>query len=227
MQGSPAWHAARRGRITASEAKNLLTAKKAEPSVKARTSYIARLIADVSNLSPNWFSEDYIRNKPPNPAMIEGTRREPESRRWLAHEMECNIQTCGMIVHDNNLWSWSPDGLLIDENGEIFAGAEIKNPEQHTQVARLVRGTLPPEAKQQCHAAMIVSGLPRVVFASYAPPLPGLKIVVERDAYTTQLEDAYVEFTGLYNDALKKVLGYDLQTMLARLHATDAYADVA
>ncbi len=225
VQCSGEWWAARRGRVTASAMDRVLTARGAEPSKQAE-GYIRELIADVQFQGPNYFSESKI-NKPPNTAILDGIRREPEARRYLEFVLDCPIHQVGLIVHDNNVISGSPDGLLTLPTGELV-GAEIKCPQEKTQKQYLLDpGSLLLQYKQQVHGSLIVSELSRWYLLSYCPPLDPVLLTVERDRYTERLTDELVVFVGRYNETLKTIAGFDLADMLARLHADDRYADVA
>ncbi len=226
VQCSPAWWNARRGCITASKAKSILSSKGAEPS-RSQEHYIRELIEEVKFLGPSFFSANAQRNKAPNKAIEDGVIREPEARAWVSFHLGCRIRQVGLLVHESNVLRCSPDGLLILPSGEL-EGLELKCPQEETQQQYVLDpSSLLRQYKQQVHFSLIVSGLPKWTLASYCPPLDEVVIEVKPDAYTERLREELLRFIERYNDALKKVLGYDLQTMLARLHATDAYADVA
>ncbi len=224
-QCSGEWWAARRGRVTASSMDKVLTSKGAEPS-KQQEAYIRQLVADVQFQGPNYFSESII-NKPPNQAITDGIKREPDARRWLEFHLDCEIRQVGLIVHENNIISASPDGLLVLPTGEMV-GAEIKCPMEKTQKGYLLDpGSLLSSYKQQVHGSLIVSGLGRWYLLSYCPPLDPVYLIVERDRYTDRLTDELIAFVGRYNETMLTLLGYDLQTMLARLHPSDNYSEAA
>ncbi len=223
-QTSIEWWACRRGRVTASAMDKVLTARNAEPS-KQQDVYIRQLIEDVRFQGPNYFSASLT--KPPNTAIEDGIKREPDARRYLEFLLDCEIKQVGFIVHDNGVIGGSPDGLPILGTGEM-EGCEIKCPQEKTQKRYLLDpGSLLLEYKQQIHGSMIVSGFPRWHLLSYCPPLDPVYMVVERDRYTDRLMDELVAFTGRYDETMRTLLGYGLPEMIARLHPTDAYADVA
>ena len=224
-QCSGEWWAARRGRVTASSMDKVLTGRKAEPS-KQQDIYIRQLIEDVRFQGPNYFSESLV-NKPPNQAITDGIKREPDARRWLEFHLDCEIKQVGLVVHDNNILSGSPDGLIILPSGEM-EGSEVKCPQEKTQKRYLLDpGSLLLEYKQQVHGSLIVSELNRWHLLSYCPPLDPVCLVVERDRYTERLQDELIVFVGRYNETMKSLLGYDLADMLCRLHPSDTYEDVA
>ncbi len=226
VQSSPRWWAARRGRVTASAFDRILTSVTAKPSAQ-QDDYIAELLADVVFQGPNYFSESLL-NKPPNRAMLDGVSREPEARRFVAHDLDCNVQQCALIVHEGGILSASPDGLIVNGSGEIEAGLELKNP----LLATHARYVMKPESllndyRPQVQGCLLISGLPQWELYSYCPPLPAVHLTVKPDEYTAKLTAELVFFMARYNKAMQTVLGYGLDTMLARLHPTDTYADVA
>lgn len=229
LQGSGEWHAARRCRLRSSDLHKMLTSVKAELSTQA-DGLIDELLAEAVFLGPNYFSASLL-NKPPNQAMKDGVTREPEARRWLSHDLDCEIQQVGMIVMDDlesvgcNLWSASTDGLIVDRHGELSAAVELKCPLLSTQ-SKYVRkpDELLKEYRQQAHGELIVTGLPLVYLCSYAPPLPPVRLEVRPDAYTARLREVLTEFTAKYEDAIQTVLGMSLTDMLAKLHSSDDYS---
>ena len=224
IQSSPEWWAARRGRVTASAFDRILTSVTAKPSAQ-QDDYIAELIADVIFQGPNYFSASLL-NKPPNRAMQEVVSREPEARRFVAHDLDCTVQQVGLIVHDNGILSASPDGLIVNASGELEAGLELKNPLLATHTRYLMK----PEAllndyRPQVQGCLLISGLPQWELYSYCPPLKAVRITVKPDEYTARLHDALILFVGRYDEAMKNVLGYGLATMLQRLHPSDDYTN--
>ncbi len=224
-QCSGEWWAARRGRVTASAMDRVLTARKAEPS-KQQEAYILSLIEDVKFQGPNYFSESLI-NKPPNTAIQDGIKREPEARRYLEFKLDCEIKQVGLIVHENNVVSGSPDGLLTLPTGELV-GAEIKCPQEATQKGYLLDpGSLLLQYKQQVHGSLLVSGLSKWFLLSYCPPLDPVLLEITPDAYTQRLSDELVTFVKRYDATMRTMMGYGLPEMLARLHPNDVYESAA
>ncbi len=226
VQSSGRWWAARRGRVTASCFDRILTSVTAKPSAQ-QDDYIAELIADVVFQGPNYFSESLL-NKPPNRAMVEGCNREPEARRFVAHDLDCIVQQCALIVHDGGILSASPDGLIVNGSGEIEAGLELKNPllATHAKYVMKPEGLL-NDYRPQVQGCLLISGLPQWELYSYCPPLPAVHLTVKPDDYTLKLSDALQSFLSRYDEAMRKVLGYGIIEMRDRLHADDRYADVA
>jgi hypothetical protein len=203
-QGSDLWWELRRGIPTSSSFDRILTPKTEKPSA-SQEKYIAELAGDVANLNPNWFTERM--NRPPNPAVEEGIRREAESRRWLEFDRDCTVQQVGFCLHDNGLWGCSPDGLLITDTGALDATLELKNPQLETQAQYILdgNGQVPSEYRCQCHGHLIVTGLSTCVFLSFCPGLDPVMQEVHADKFTDKLREALDGFTKKYLDALTRL----------------------
>ncbi len=204
-QGSPLWWDLRRGIPTDSGFDRILSPIKLKTG--SQDGYIAELCAQVSHpadSAPGWNTERY--NKPPNLAIEEGTRREGESRAWLAMERCCHIEQVGFILHRSGLWGGSPDGIIVADSGCLDAALELKNPQAETQAGYLLKGKLPDCYKCQCHGHLITCELPKCVFLSYHHDFPD-KLVVEvvRDGFTDRLEEEVIAFCRKYLDALTRL----------------------
>lgn len=181
-QYSPDWWAIRRGVPTASEFSSILTPKTGKLSAAADT-YICRLIGDL-------YDPEYPRiDKGVNDAMREGTRREPESRRWYELDRALSVQQVGFCLTDDGRFGCSPDGL-VGQDGVI----ELKNPGHAQQVRYLIDNTLPDDYRVQVHGQLLVTGRKWLDFMSYAPPLPPLLVRVVPDEFTVKLAAALEAF---------------------------------
>lgn len=205
-QYSPAWWDAHMGRPSASNFDRIITPAKAKLSAQA-DSYIAELCAEHLCYTPNFFTE---RGQVPDQGPVsreveEGTRREPESRKWYSLERNIDVEEVGGCLSEcGRFWS-SPDGLIGTREGVL----ELKNPKASTQAAYLLAGTLPEEYRAQVHGHLVVTGLPFVDFASYHPSMPGLIVRVEPDGFTRELKIALEQFWARYESAAKR-FGIDL-----------------
>lgn len=193
IQRDPAWFAARRGVITASEVGPFVfnTGKVADG---ARQKYIDDKLgeaADGDDCPPSY--EDFW--------MKRGTRMEPEALEAFRLHTGEETRDVGFILHDCGLIGCSPDGLIPDGiapdedwQGEVTAdfyasGLEMKCPKGSVQIRRIREGVLPDEYKCQVHTSMIVTGADEWHFWSYHPNIPPLHVLVRRDDFTKKLED--------------------------------------
>ncbi len=187
-QGTPEWHEARRGKITASAARYAL----ARPGTLGRLNYIQQL-ADAIEGVPNFDDED------DPPWFAEGRYYESWARGWYAwHHAE--VTETGFIVHDDYSWlGCSPDGLVGDD-GMI----EIKYRKfLHTWTKHSALGATAP-VMAQVQTQMFVAGRRWDDYVNYwrsdqHEVEKGKVVRIERD-------DAYIEntllpaFVGLWRE---------------------------
>lgn len=192
-QGEAEWALLRLGKVTASEADNLLT-----PTLEPRKGEMPKTYL-ATKLAESWRGE-------PLPgfsswATEQGQLLEDEARRWYAFEFDSErIQNVGFIEHDDGRCGCSPDALIGDD-----CGLELKCPEAHTHVKYLLAGELPKEYAPQVHFSLYVTGRPRWKFVSYRRKFPALVLTVERDeriikVIETALRNFYMAFDASMAD---------------------------
>lgn len=185
-QGTPEWHAARLGRVTASRVADIMATTKSGPAA-SRKNYMMELLCQ--RLTGNR-EESYI-----NAAMQRGTDLEPFAR--IAYEAHhcTDVVEVGFVLHPKIEWfGASPDGLVGD-HGLI----EIKCPNtaQHVDFLRDRK----PDGKYiwQMHAQMACTGREWCDFVSYDDRMPeqlqfaGVRIFRD-DAMIKNMESAITEF---------------------------------
>lgn len=168
-QGEAEWATVRLGKVTASEADNLLT-----PEFKIRTgempkTYLARKLAEAVLQRPlEGFSSFETEN---------GQLLEQEARSWFAFEFTgTKVRNVGFIEHDDGRCGCSPDALLDEDNG-----LELKAPQPTNHVKYLLDGTLPKDYAVQVHFSMYVTGRPKWTFVSYRRKFRPFVLTVKRD----------------------------------------------
>ncbi len=201
VQYSSDWWLARRGVPTASCFDKIITST-GKLSTQAE-GYIAELIADQVELTPNFLTE----REGHTPAMRNGIALEPEARRWLAMELDKPVVEVGFITTDDGRFGCSPDALAGDD--EIV---ELKCPMLKTHAAYVLKGVLPTDYKVQVHGQLWVCGQgenprKRARFVSYAPGLQPLLLTVEPDDFTAKVGQALEDFWPIYQAALQKIAG--------------------
>lgn len=215
-QLSGEWWTVRRGIPTASDFDKIMTAKDGTLS-KSVDKYIASLIADVVNLSPNYFT---TKGRPVTPAMQHGTDSEPKARRFLQFDMMLDIREVGFCMTDDFRFGSSPDGLIGlqlsgeptgEFHGEPYYDAtcegvvELKCPDLDTQIYCLMKGESPTEKPQQNAGHLIVTGAKYVLFMSYAAGAAPFIKRTEPDAYTTKMANALELFWESYQKTLRRL----------------------
>lgn len=191
IQGSDEWHAIRKGRPTASNFDQIVTAT-GLPS-KSAGPYIRELIAECFCPDfPTWAG---------NNATERGQLIEPEAREAFAKETGLAPETVGFVIADDGVCGCSPDSLLTMD-GKYVAGLEIKSPSPKAHVGYVLDGVLPAAYAQQVHGSMVITGLDQWHFWSYFPGMKSLHVVVTRNEYTAKIAHAIKGFVSLYKDEM-------------------------
>jgi predicted phage-related endonuclease len=160
VQGSDEWLALRRGVITASEMKLLLTPTlKVADNDKSRAHIYELLAQRISGYTePQYISSDMLRGQ-----------EEEILARELYSSAYAPVQECGFVT--NSQWGftigYSPDGLVGDD-GLI----EAKSRRQKYQVQTIVDHAVPDEYLLQCQTGLLVTGRKWLDFLSYSGGLP-------------------------------------------------------
>jgi hypothetical protein len=186
-QGTPEWHQARLGVVTASEFKSVL----AKGEGKMRRSYMLKLIGERMTGEP---SESYS-----NGHMERGKEMEAEARDLYCFMTDNDVRRVGFIRHGER--GASPDGLIGDD-GLL----ELKTKLPHLQAEVLLAGKLPNEHVAQCQGALWVAGRQWLDFVSYWPKMPPFIIRVQRN-------EEYIANLAAEVDAFVA----EMHTLLARI----------
>lgn len=185
-QGSPEWHQARAGRVTASKIADL-TARTKSGFSTSRANYMADLIAERLTGA---VAEGYT-----NAAMQWGTEKEPEARAAYEFMTDREVVQVGFVVHPNiDASGCSPDGLVGDDGM-----CEIKCPNTATHLDTLLGGTVPEKYLKQMQWQMRCCERAWCDFVSYDPRLPArMQLFVQRvnrdDAMLAEVETQVREF---------------------------------
>jgi len=162
-QRSTEWFEIRRGKLSMSRAKDLLTAGKG----KTRASYLREVAAEI--LAPG-FEKDHFSNI----HMQRGT--ELETFAVAAYEMETRkrVEHCGFVLADNKNIGCSPDGLT--KNG----GIEIKSPIPTNHLRYLDRHAVAVEHEQQMQGCMWVCERDTWDFVSFCPWVEAAPMIIHQ-----------------------------------------------
>lgn len=168
-QGGDEWHNLRLGIPTASRMGEIVTTN-GQPSKQARKYMLELATERITGQRISGFRSWQ---------MEEGNRREQESREY--YELvtgDIVDQVTFVFADDRKLYGCSPDGLI----GEV-GGFEVKNPEAHTHMDRVLSGgkEIPTGYIVQVQASLMITGREWWDFMSYYPGLKPLIIRVEPD----------------------------------------------
>lgn len=178
IQGSPEWHQARLGCVTASRIADVCARTKTGFGA-SRANYMAELIVErLTGEQAERFT---------NAAMQHGTETEPEARTAYEFRHNVDVVQVGFVKHPTvGDTGASPDGLVGDDGL-----MEIKCPNTATHIETLLTGDIAQKYVMQMHWQMICTGRTWCDFVSYDPRLPeAMRMFVQRVELDPVLADA-------------------------------------
>lgn len=191
-QGTPEWFDLRRGKVTASQIRDVM----AKGQGKTRENYMAKLI--VERLTGE--SDEGYKNQ----AMEWGTEQEPHARALFEWETSSAVRLVGFVDHPEiPMAGASPDGLL-GEDGLV----EFKCPIEKAVHLKRIMGSFERPYVDQAQWQMAVTGREWCQLVSYHPQMPDrLKLfmkIYERDAERiAEMEAAVVQFQSELESKIK------------------------
>ena len=194
VQGSQEWLQLRLGKVTASEADQLVTPLwKIKTGEGPRTLRYRKLAEKATGAPCEEAFESF--------AMGQGKLLEPEAIAYLELMEGVKVDRVGFVETDDGRAGCSPDGLIGADGG-----LELKCPRPQKHIQYLMDGVLPPEYAAQVHWSMLVCERPRWTFLSYARGFPPLVVKVERDeAIQATLRAALDTFNAAFDADWKKI----------------------
>lgn len=194
-QGTPEWHELRRGVLTSTAIKTLITptGKLADNDKTRAHVYEVAAQRITGRTEDTYLSFD----------MMRGHTEEMLARPLYARHYS-PVTECGFITNNSLgfLVGYSPDGL-VGEDGLI----EIKSAKAKIQVERITNGGMPNEHYAQVQTGLWVTGRKWCDFISYSN---GMKMMVVRvnvdPAYHALIEQAAVAFEAKVNEVITAYL---------------------
>lgn len=190
-QGSDAWLALRRGVLTASEVKHILT-----PTLKLANNDKTRqhVYEIAAQRITGWTEPQFIGDD-----MLRGYRDEALARDAYSRAYAPVTET-GFVTNDDFGFTigYSPDGLVGDD-GLI----EVKSRAQKYQVQTIATGEVPDEYMLQLQTGLLVTGRKWIDFISYSGGLP---MFVKRVTIDQTMQDAIIEAATGFEVKVQEVL---------------------
>lgn len=207
IQGSPEWHAARLGRVTASRFADILTEPRSAADKKAGNlsataqSYLLDLVAETLTGQCQGFEG--------NKATQWGNDNEPAAVEVYEAVTGHVCHEVGFVEHPvDALIGGSPDRLIAEDGG-----LEIKCPfNTRVHLGYLLDGALPREYEAQVQGLLWITGREWWDFVSYDPRIPDVSLSlfcvrVERDElFIRDLERKTFAFAAKLADITKNLL---------------------
>lgn len=167
-QGTDAWTAERRGKVTASRIADMVAKTKTGWGA-SRANYAAQLVAErlTNETAPGYTNE----------AMRWGTETEPQARAAYEFFRDASVTETGFVTHAAIAMSGaSPDGLVADD-GLV----EIKCPNTATHIETLLGGSIPGKYSAQMQWQMACTNRKWCDFVSFDPRMPqNMSLFVKR-----------------------------------------------
>lgn len=187
-QGSPAWHEARLGCVTASRIADVVARTKSGYGA-ARQVYMRQLLAErLTGVAAEVYT---------NAAMRWGTEMEPLA--VAAYEEVTGVVTelVGFLSHPAIAYAGASPDRLVGDDGLL----EVKCPASATHVDTLLSGEVPERYMLQMQWQMACSGRVWCDFVSFDPRLPEVYAcfitrVCRDEEYIAHLEDEVRRFLG-------------------------------
>lgn len=200
IQGSPEWHAARLGKITASRITDVMATLKSGGEAAGRKNYRAQLVVERMT---DQTAESYM-----NAAMQWGVDNETPARECYEFLTGVQVEQVGFVNHPAiPMCGASPDGL-VDDDGLV----EIKCPNTATHIEYLLSGGVPADYVKQMLWQMACTDRKWCDFVSYDPRMPiDLQLFTVRllwdDVAIKQIQDAVILFLAEVDAMVAKLNG--------------------
>lgn len=204
VQGTDEWFEMRRGLLTASEMKKIITPSTLKPALNdTARGHIHELAAQriSGHVEPGYISDDMLRGKDDE---IYATQD--------YNKHYAPLRTIGFIT--NNKWGftlgYSPDALVGDD-GQV----ECKSRAYKYQIETILKGEMPAEYMIQVQTGLLVSERSWCDFISY-PARGGLHMMTLRIFPDAKIQEAIVEAAKAFEEHVKDAVnGYHAEIKLA------------
>ena len=186
-QGTAEWHKARAGIPTGSQVHRLLTPAKQEYSLAGAKSYRNELLAE-------WLTGEPVEQNWRTIWSDRGSAEEGDASFWYGEVTGHRLSPGGFVLRDDGLFGGSPDALIVDRDGEVTGGLEIKTPKLAEVVAHLI-GERPKAHMGQVQAYCYLMDLDSYDLLIWNSAVPALLETIRRDdAYIARLDAALARF---------------------------------
>ena len=197
VQGSPEWHQARLGKVTASRISDV-AAKIKTGWGASRAKYMGELIAESLTHEP---TPSFV-----NAAMQHGTDTEPQAAAAYSFYTDAELELVGFVDHPKIDQAGCSPARLIGKDGLV----EINCPQTSTHIDTLLSGSIPKKYIDQMQWQLACTKRKWCDFVSFDPRMPPETQLfiqrVERDKERiTELEGMVVEFLTEMNEKIDRL----------------------
>lgn len=159
-QRSEAWFAARCGRVTASEARDMLATIKSGEAAARRDLRVRKV---VERLTGKPQDDGYV-----NDVMLRGVELEADAMKAYEALTGNLASSVGFLAHTELMAGGSPDGVIGDFEGLV----ELKCPKSATHFGYLRSGGVPSDHRPQLLHLLWLTGCQWIDFLSFDPRFP-------------------------------------------------------
>jgi hypothetical protein len=196
VQGSDEWAELRRGILTASEMKHIITPNLKVASNDKERKHVHEIAAQriTQYVEPSYYSDD----------MLRGHDDEIDARELYSEHYE-PVRECGFVTNDSLGFTigFSPDGLVRDV-GLI----EVKSKKQYLQLMRILKGTTDPDHIIQMQTGLWATGREWLDSITYCG---GMKMITLRVYPDPIIQGAIVEAARAFEERVQMCIdNYDL-----------------
>jgi hypothetical protein len=203
-QGTPEWHQARAGVITAStfsDALSVLQKKSGDKVAGDPTDKSDGLAYDTAfeRISGEPYGDTFQTY-----AMRRGSEQESFARMRYESRYNVMVDEAGIVLTDDRLFGYSTDGFVADK-GML----EIKTPQNSNKILHIIRTGDVSEYIHQIQGGMWISGREWCDFICYIPPLKGVnndlyvKRIKRDDDFIDDMVNGLLKFNKRVEDAVK------------------------
>jgi putative phage-type endonuclease len=174
-QGTPEWHAARAGKVTASKITDVTAKGKGSAESATRRNYRIQIVTEI--LTGKATEQGFVSKE-----MAWGTENEPYARMAYEVQRDVSVDQVGFVYHPTiERAGASPDGLLGFDGENCEGLLEIKCPLSATHISYILADEVPADYQPQMLWQMACTGAQWCDFVSFDPRLPEhLQLFIKR-----------------------------------------------
>lgn len=203
-QGTPEWHQARAGVITAStyaEALSVLKRKSGDKDIGDPTDASDTLATDTAleRITGEPYGDTFQTY-----AMRRGSEMEAFARMRYESSYNVIVDECGIVLTDDRLFGYSTDGF-VGNDGMI----EVKTPLNSLKILKMIQTGNIEEYVHQIQGGLWITGRLWCDFVMYVPPLKGVgndlyvKRIFRDDDFIADMEVGLLKFNKRVDDYVK------------------------
>jgi exodeoxyribonuclease (lambda-induced) len=203
-QGTPEWHQARAGVITASTYSDALSVLKRKSGDKDVGDFTDASDTLAINTAMERISGEPYGDTFQTYAMKRGSEQEAFARMRYEANYNTIVNECGIVLTDDRLFGYSTDGF-VGQDGMI----EVKTPINSLKIMKMIQTGNVEEYIHQIQGGLWITGRKYCDFIMYVPPLKGIgndlyvKRIFRDDDFINDLETGLLKFNKRVEDYVK------------------------